>query len=43
MAANKATVSVAASVLPDELKASVGGSIVYDLNDSAGDTENCVY
>ena len=33
MAANKATVSVAASVLPDELKASVGGSIVYDLND----------
>ena len=43
MAANKATVSVAASVLPDELKASVGGSIVYDLNDSAGDTENWVY
>ena len=43
MAANKATVSVTASVLPDDMKASVGGTIVYDLNDSAGDTENWVY
>ena len=43
MAANKATVNVTASVLPDDMKASVGGTIVYDLNDSAGDTENWVY
>ena len=37
MAANKATVNVSASVLPDDMKASVGGTIVYDLNDMAGD------
>ena len=37
MAANKATVSVSASVLPDDMKISVGGTIVYDLNDMAGD------
>ena len=43
MAANKATVSISASVGPDDMKASVGGSIVYDLNDSAGDTENWVF
>jgi hypothetical protein len=43
MAANKATVSVSASVMPDDMKAAVGGTIVYDLNDSAGDTENWVY
>ena len=33
MAANKATVSVSASVLPDDMKSSVSGTIVYDLND----------
>ena len=43
MAAHKATVNISASVGPDDMKASVGGSIVYDLNDSAGDTENWVY
>ena len=37
MAANKATVNITASVLPDDMKASVGGTIVYDLNDMAGD------
>ena len=37
MAANKATVNVSASVLPDDMKISVGGTIVYDLNDMAGD------
>tara|TARA_R100001594_G_scaffold1363_1_gene5879 strand:- start:56 stop:541 length:486 start_codon:yes stop_codon:yes gene_type:complete len=37
MAANKATVSVSASVLPDDSKVSVGGTIVYDINDMAGD------
>jgi hypothetical protein len=43
MAVNKATVNISASVLPDDLKALVGGTIVYDLNDSAGDDENWVY
>ena len=33
MAANQATVNVSASVLPDDMKFSVGGTIVYDLND----------
>ena len=37
MAANNATVNVSASVLPDDMKVSVSGSIVYDLNDGAGD------
>ena len=37
MAANKATVSVSASVLPDDMKAAVSGSITYDLNDGDGD------
>lgn len=39
MAANKTTVNISASVLPDDMKASVSGSIVYNLNDGAGD--NC--
>tara|TARA_Y100000310_G_scaffold164056_1_gene163896 strand:- start:566 stop:1057 length:492 start_codon:yes stop_codon:yes gene_type:complete len=43
MAANRATVSVSASVGPDEMKASVGGTIVYDLNDMAGDACNWIY
>ena len=43
MAANKATVSVSASVLPDDMKAAVSGSITYDLNDGAGDAEKWVY
>jgi hypothetical protein len=33
MAADKATVNVSASLLPDEIKTSVGGTTVYDLND----------
>ena len=43
MAANKATVSVSASVLPDDMKAAVGGTIVYDLNDMAGDVSKWIY
>ena len=43
MAANNATVSVSASVMPDDMKASVGGTITYDLNDMAGDVCNWVY
>tara|TARA_Y100001951_G_C11117221_1_gene170790 strand:- start:36 stop:521 length:486 start_codon:yes stop_codon:yes gene_type:complete len=42
MAANKATVSISASVLPDDMKVSVGGTIVYDLNDMAGDASKWV-
>ena len=37
MAPNKGTVSISASVLPDDMKVSVGGTIEYDLNDMAGD------
>ena len=37
MAANKAVVNMSASVLPDDVKVSVSGRIVYDLNDMAGD------
>ena len=37
MAANKAIVNMSASVLPDDVKISVSGRIVYDLNDMAGD------
>ena len=43
MAANKATVSVSASVLPDDMKAAVSGSITYDLNDGDGDACKWVY
>jgi len=43
MAANKATVSVSASLGPDEAKMAVGGTITYDLNDMAGDACNWVY
>ena len=43
MAANKATVSVSASVLPDDMKVSVGGTITYDLNDMAGDDSKWIY
>ena len=43
MAANKATVSVSASVLPDDMKVSVGGTITYDLNDMAGDDCKWIY
>ncbi len=42
MAAHKATVSVSASLLPDESKVSVGGTIVYDLNDMAGDASKWI-
>tara|TARA_R100001530_G_C4202739_1_gene125247 strand:+ start:37 stop:522 length:486 start_codon:yes stop_codon:yes gene_type:complete len=33
MAADRATVSVSASLLPDEIKTSVGGTTVYDIDD----------
>ena len=33
MAADRATVSISASLLPDEIKTSIGGTSVYDLND----------
>ena len=43
MAANKGTVSVSASVMPDDVKAGVSGTTIYDLNDMAGDVCNWVY
>jgi len=42
MAANKAVVNVSASVLPDDIKSSVRGNIVYDLND-IGNNNKWVY
>ena len=41
MAANKATITVNASVLPDNMKRSVGGTAVYNLND-VGDNNKWV-
>lgn len=43
MAANKATVSVSASLGPDEAQMNVGGTIVYDLADMAGDDVKWIY
>ena len=42
MAAHRATVNVSGSVLPDDMKASIGGTIVYDLND-IGDNNKWIY
>jgi len=42
MAADKATVSVSASLLPDEIKTSVGGTTIYDIND-VGDNNKWLY
>ena len=39
MAADRATVSISASLLPDEIKVAVGGTTVYDLNDTADDNK----
>ena len=42
MAAHRATVSISASVLPDDVKASIGGTIIYDLND-IGNNNKWIY
>ena len=42
MAADRATVSVSASLLPDEIKTSIGGTTVYDLDD-LGDNNKWAY
>ncbi len=42
MAADKATVSVSASLLPDEIKTSMGGITEYNINDF-GDNNNWIY
>ena len=42
MAADKATISVSASLLPDNIKVSVGGTTVYDLNDT-GDNNKWIH
>ena len=39
MATDRATVSVSASLLPDNIKVSVGGTTVYDLNDLGSDNK----
>ena len=33
MAADRATMSITASLLPDEIKTNVGGTTIYDLDD----------
>ena len=42
MAADRATVSISASLLPDEIKTSVSGTTIYDLDDF-GDNNKWVY
>ena len=42
MAANRATVNVSASLLPDSMKTSIGGTTVYDLNDT-GNNNKWIY
>ena len=42
MAADKVTVSVSASVLPDDMKAAVGGTVVHEIADGAGDTSKWI-
>ena len=42
MAADRATISISASLLPDEIKTSIGGTSVYDLND-IGDNNKWTY
>ena len=42
MAADRATVSVSASLLPDNIKVSAGGTTVYDLNDT-GDNNKWIH
>ena len=34
MAANRATINVSASLLPDSMKTSIGGTTVYDIDDN---------
>ena len=42
MAADRGTINITASLLPDEIKTSVGGTTVYDLNDY-GDNNKWAY
>ena len=42
MAADKATVSVSASVLPDDMKISVGATAVHEIADGAGDVSKWI-
>ena len=42
MAADRATVSVSASLLPDNIKTSVGGTTTYDINDN-GSANKWIY
>ena len=42
MAVDRATISISASLLPDEIKTYIGGTTVYDLNDY-GDNNKWAY
>ena len=42
MAADRATISISASLLPDEIKTSVGGTTIYDIDD-LGDNNKWTY
>jgi len=42
MAANKCTISVSASVMPDNIRKNVSGTALYDLND-VGDNNRWIY
>ena len=42
MAADRATVSISASVLPDDMKAAVGGTSVHEIADGAGDVSKWI-
>tara|TARA_R100000458_G_C8236083_1_gene216411 strand:+ start:297 stop:791 length:495 start_codon:yes stop_codon:yes gene_type:complete len=42
MAADKATVNVSASVLPDDCRVSVGGTITHEIADGAGDVSKWI-
>ena len=43
MAVDKATVNVSASVLPDDVRMSVGGTITHEIADGAGDVSKWVH
>ena len=42
MAVDKASVSVSASVLPEDIRVEVGGSVTHEIADGAGDTSKWI-
>ena len=43
MAANRGTITITASVLPDDIKKTISGQIIYDLNDIGSDNKWVYY